>query len=129
MTSLTASRTPSPRPRAATTALVVSGVVIAVSCIAVVGLQFSAFYWDPDDYPAAYYRDEVVRHQQNLQVALFLPAASLILAAIAWTFCARAGARIGGALWAAAISAGIAVVMILVAQDNIEAASRFAEMF
>ena len=116
-----------PRPLLSTAFLVFASILIALGCFAVVGLMFSGAYWDADDNPAAFYRAEVIEHGRNLQTALLIPAASMVLGVIAWSSASAAGARVRGSYWAVGLSVMVGVAMIYVGNQNIELATRYAQ--
>ncbi|MET1044473.1 MAG: hypothetical protein ABWX59_10205 [Microbacteriaceae bacterium] len=118
-----------PSPWWSKAALVLAGVVIAVSFVSLLGLALSGFYFDPDDFPSEYYRAQAVHHRQDMLVALLLPVAALVLAGIAGFSAGRAGARRVGAYWVGGLAVLVALAMLFVGTGNIHAALYFADYF
>jgi hypothetical protein len=127
MDSLASPHRPS-SPWWAKVALVLAGVVIALSSVPLLYLLGSAFYFDPDDFPSEYYRAEAVEHRQNMLLALLWPATSLVLSGVSWFSAARAGARVVGARWAVTLSVLVALAMLFVGTSNIKGALYFADL-
>ena len=106
--------------------MVIGGTLLFLSVLSTFFVFASGFDWDPDDYPASYWKAEIPKRQWTLALGLAVPGLSALAAGLSMFALPRRPVRIIAGGLVATLALGLFVISWYLGVEAIDSARRWA---